>query len=157
MSPTPKQARSHRRKANPGDRTRNVTAFRVEASWNDRPDKPATVKTLDRKRVRRLARQWAADGAYVIVQESTGWDTWRTVTEIDGPALVAERHRLAAEERRRVEEQQRAAVEAEAARLAAAERSERDRADLARLMRRAPVAREQCGRRDARHVTGAQR
>ncbi|WP_282792066.1 hypothetical protein [Streptomyces sp. CC224B] len=154
---TPKQARTHRRKANPGDRTRNVNACRVEASWNDRPDKPATLKTSDRKRARRLARQWAAEGAYVIVQEHTGWDTWRTVTEIDGPALVAAQQRAAAEEHRRMEEQQHAAAKAEAARRAASGRAEGTRADLARLMRRPPVAREQCGRRDARHVTGAQR
>ncbi|MEV2203759.1 hypothetical protein AB0E11_27885 [Streptomyces fradiae] len=42
-------------------------------------------------------------------------------------------------------------------RLAAAEARDRAEAALARLMSRPPVARNQCGRRDARHITGAQR
>ncbi|MCA1218859.1 hypothetical protein [Streptomyces sp. 8L] len=157
MSPTPKQARTHRRKANSADHTKNVNSYRVEASWNDRPSRPAVFRSPDRKKARRVARQWADDGAYVIVQEHTGWDTWRTLDEIDGPALLAEARRAAAEARHGAEEQQRASAEAARAQVAAAEQSERDRATLARMMVRPPVARDQCGRREARHITGAQR
>ncbi|MCX4824223.1 cell surface glycoprotein [Streptomyces sp. NBC_01142] len=54
------------------------------------------------------------------------------------------------------------AAEAEARDRAEAQRrpteqSERELDALARMMARPPVAREQCGRREARHVTGAQR
>ncbi|CAL9481311.1 hypothetical protein [Streptomyces sp. enrichment culture] len=153
MTPTPKVARTYRRKPNSGDRTKNTKAYRVEASWNARPDRPAATTTPDRRRADRLARQWAASGAYVIVQTHTGWDTWRTLYELDGPAHEAERR---AAERAALDQARRAAQEAEA-RIAAAEQRDRDEAALTRLMTRPPVARDQCGRRDARHITGAQR
>jgi hypothetical protein len=148
---------SYRRRATAGDRTKNATAFRITASWDHRPGRPAVRATQDRKAVRRIAREMAAKGAYMIVEEHTGHGQWTTWFELDGPAMAAERRRAAAEERHRVEEQQRARIEAEAARRAGAEQSERDRAALARMMVRPPVAREACGRREARHVTGAQR
>lgn len=50
MSPTPKQARTHRRKAATGDRTKNVTSWRVEASWDHRPDAPVVIRTRTRGR-----------------------------------------------------------------------------------------------------------
>jgi hypothetical protein len=154
MSPTPKRSRpAHKRKASTGDHTHNVTAYRVEASWNKRPDKPVVLKTPDRKRAYRTARELADKGAYVIVQAHTGWDTWRTLDELDGPALAAERRSA---ERAAVEDARRAAQEAEQ-RLAAAEAADLEHTRLERLMSRPPVAREQSGRRDARHVTGAQR
>jgi hypothetical protein len=153
VTPTPKQQRTHRRKARGGDRTKNVTAYRIEASWNARPDRPAATTTPDRRRADRLARQWAATGAYVIVQAHTGWDTWRTLYELDGPAQEVERR---AAERAALDQARRAAQEAEA-RIAATEQRDRAEAALARLMTRPPVARDQCGRRDARHITGAQR
>ncbi|MFM9576801.1 hypothetical protein ACKI1I_03740 [Streptomyces turgidiscabies] len=147
----------HRRRASASDRTKNNSGYRITGSWDQHPDRPAIKPTQDRKAARRIARNMAEQGAYVVVEEHHGYGRWSTWFEVDGPALLAE-HRLAAEEERRhIEEQQRAAAEAKAARRAAADRSERERDGLARLMARPPVAREQCGRRDARHVTGAQR
>lgn len=92
MSPTPKQARTpHRRKAATGDRTKNVNAYRVEASWDHRPDAPVVIRTSDRKRARRKVTELADKGAYVIFQEHEGWDRWRTLREVDGAAQLAER------------------------------------------------------------------
>lgn len=91
--PTPKNARApHKRKARPISSIATPDRYRLEGSWNDRPDRPATTTTSDRKKARALARKWAAAGAYVIVQENTGWHVWRTLEEFDGPALLAERH-----------------------------------------------------------------
>ncbi|MET9555114.1 hypothetical protein [Streptomyces sp. NPDC006645] len=147
----------HRRRATATDRTRNTRGYLITGSWNHRADRPAVKPTSDRNAARRIARSMADKGAYVVVEQRIANGRWLTWFEVDGPALVAERRRVADEERRRHEEQQRTAVEAEAARRAAAVRTERDRADLARMMVRPPVARDQCGRREARHVTGAQR
>ncbi|MEV0553163.1 hypothetical protein AB0I27_06845 [Streptomyces sp. NPDC050597] len=91
MSPTPKQARQHRRKAVPTDRTKNVTSWRVEASWDHRPDDPVVIRTSDKKRARKAFRGLVAKGAYVIFQEHAGWDRWRTVDEQNGADLLAER------------------------------------------------------------------
>ncbi|MFF5001571.1 hypothetical protein ACFY3G_01975 [Streptomyces phaeochromogenes] len=91
MSPTPKQARQHRRKAVPTDRTKNVTLWRVEASWDHRPDDPVVIRTSDKKRARKAFRGLVAKGAYVIFQEHAGWDRWRLVDEKNGAALLAER------------------------------------------------------------------
>ncbi|MET9253775.1 hypothetical protein [Streptomyces sp. NPDC003717] len=147
----------HRRRASATDRTKNSTGYRITGSWNTRPNRPAVKPTSDRKAARRIARQMAEQGAYVIVERHDGYGLWSTWFEVDGPALVAERRAAEEEQRRRAIEEQHRAEQAEAARLAAAEQSARERADLARLMVRPPVAREQCGRRDARHVTGGQR
>ncbi|WP_326728821.1 hypothetical protein [Streptomyces phaeochromogenes] len=91
MSPTPKQARQHRRKAAPTDRTKNVTSWRIEASWDHRPDDPVVIRTSDKKRARKAFRGLVAKGAYVIFQEHAGWDRWRTVDEQNGADLLAER------------------------------------------------------------------
>src|SRR5690606_31401038 len=88
----PKNQRQHKRKARTVKQFAAPDRYRIEASWNDRPDKPAATTTSDRKKARALARKWADSGAYVIVQENTGWHVWRTVDEVDGPALLAERH-----------------------------------------------------------------
>ncbi|WP_053913678.1 hypothetical protein [Streptomyces sp. TP-A0875] len=90
MSPTPKQARTHHRKAAPRDRTRNVTSWRVEASWDHRPNNPVVIRTSDRQRARRAYRDLLAKGAYVILQKHTGWDRWTTVDEQNGAAMLAE-------------------------------------------------------------------
>ncbi|KUN96175.1 hypothetical protein [Streptomyces caeruleatus] len=147
----------HRRRASATDRTKNTKSFRVTGSWDKRPDRPAIKVTSDKHERDRVAREMSEQGAYVIVEKHRGHGLWRTLYELDGPALVAERRAAEQEQRRQAAEERHRAEQAEAARLAAAEQSERDRADLARLMVRPPVAREQCGRRDARHVTGAQR
>ncbi|MFF7146068.1 hypothetical protein ACFZB5_33545 [Streptomyces nodosus] len=149
MSPTPKSARQWTRKARSNDRTHNVNGYRVEASWHSRPDLPVVIKTADRKHAYRKARQWAAEGAYVIVQAHQGWDRWRTLDEFDGPALAAE---LQAAERTAIEDARRAAQAAED-RI----RAEAERASLARLMVRPPVMRDATGRVTARHTTGAGR
>lgn len=91
MSPTPKQARTHRRTARPTDRTKNVTLWRVEASWDHRPDDPVVIRTSDKKRARKAFRGLVDKGAYVIFQEHEGWDRWRTVDEKNGADLLAER------------------------------------------------------------------
>ncbi|MFF9262022.1 MULTISPECIES: hypothetical protein [Streptomyces] len=150
MSPTPKQARQYHRRPRPTDRTKNVTGFRLEASWNTRPDLPVVIKTPDRKRVYAKARELAAQGAYVIVQEHLGWDRWRTLDEYDGPALAAQQR---AADRAAVEQARRAAQEAEQ-RLAEAEARDAEQARYARLMVRPPVARDATGRVTARHTAG---
>ncbi|MEW2297341.1 hypothetical protein ABZ719_32345 [Streptomyces sp. NPDC006743] len=148
---------THRRRAKATDRTKNTTGFRITGSWDQRPDRPAVKPTSDRKAARRIARDMADQGAYVIVEEHHGYGRWSTWFEVDGPARLAARLAAETEARDRTEAQRRAAEQAAAARRAAAEQSERDLDALARMMVRPPVAREQCGRREARHVTGAQR
>ncbi|MET8098799.1 hypothetical protein ABZV29_20285 [Streptomyces sp. NPDC005236] len=147
----------HRRRASAGDRTKNNSGYRITGSWDQHPDRPAIKPTQDRKAARRIARNMAEQGAYVVVEEHHGYGRWSTWFEVDGPALLAERRVAEEEQRRHAVEERHRAEQGEAARRAAAEESERERAALARLMVRPPVAREQCGRRDARHVTGAQR
>lgn len=97
----------------------------------------------------------ADDGAYVIVEEHLGHSAWRTLYELDGPALLAERaaaEQAAADaaERARVFEQHQAA-RAEADRLGRARRA----ADVARyardLMAAPPNTRTD---RRARHTAG---
>ncbi|MCY0959628.1 hypothetical protein [Streptomyces sp. H27-H5] len=155
MNPTRKHPdrAPHRRRAKATDRTKNTGGFRITGSWDQRPDRPAVKPTQDRKAARRIAREMADQGAYVIVEEHHGYGRWSTWFEVDGPAQLA----AEAEAHRRAEEQRRAAEQAAARRRAATERAERDLDALARMMVRPPVAREQCGRREARHVTGGQR
>ncbi|MGW4727642.1 hypothetical protein ACWEQC_00310 [Streptomyces shenzhenensis] len=186
MSPTPKQQRTHRRKPNAGDRTKNVKSFRVEASWDHRPNAPVIIRTPDLKKARRKVTELADKGAYVIFQEHTGWDTWRTVREVDGAALLAERaaeqqlaaagqpptppgYRPDAEDRHRTWfawMDARAESERRAAEQAAREQAEAD----ARRRRLAAEARQHARalmnppaivrpehRQRARHITGAQR
>ncbi|MFE2043212.1 hypothetical protein ACFXAZ_20245 [Streptomyces sp. NPDC059477] len=147
----------HRRRASATDRTKNNSGYRITGSWDRHPDRPAIKPTQDRKAARRIARNMAEQGAYVVVEEHNGYGRWSTWFEVDGPALLAERRAVEEEQRRRAAEERHRAEQEEAARIVAAEKSERERASLARLMVRPPVAREQCGRREARHVTGAQR
>jgi len=147
----------HRRRASPTDRTKNTSGYRITGSWNARPNRPAVKPTSDRKAARRIAREMADQGAYVIVERHDGYGLWSTWFEVDGPALVVERRLAAEEQRRRAAEERHRAEQAAAVRRDAVEQSERDLDALARMMVRPPVAREQCGRREARHVTGAQR
>ncbi|MCG7524915.1 hypothetical protein MHW47_10765 [Streptomyces sp. OfavH-34-F] len=186
MSPTPKQARTYHRKAATGDSTRNVKAWRVEASWDHCPDVPVVIRTSDRKRARRKVEELAGKGAYVIFQEHEGWDRWRTLREVDGAALRAERaaeQQLAADGhpptppayRPDTDDRHRTwlawmSARAEADR-AAAEQAARDRAEAdARRRRLAAEARQHArtlmtppanvrpeNRQRARHITGAQR
>ncbi|MEW2232426.1 hypothetical protein AB0886_09790, partial [Streptomyces sp. NPDC024062] len=89
--------RPFRRKPNTGDRTRGASrTWRITASWDARPDRPAIRTTTDRKARDRMAAEFAAQGGYVIVEEARGMQ-WRTVREIDGAALVAEADAAAAE------------------------------------------------------------
>ncbi|MFH8793828.1 hypothetical protein [Streptomyces sp. NPDC017941] len=186
MSPTPKQTRTHRRKPATGDRTHNVNAYRIEASWDHRPDDPAIIRTSDRKRARKVFRDLVDKGAYVIFQEHLGWDRWRTLREADGAALRAERaaeqqlaaaalppapasYRPEADDRNRTW-LARMNVRAEAERRTA-EQAAREQAEAeARRRRLAAEARRDAralmsppadvrpeNRRRARHITGAQR
>ncbi|MGK3093750.1 hypothetical protein ACG93S_28920 [Streptomyces sp. WAC01490] len=111
-----KHGRTHRRKAQGRERTRNATAWRVTASWDSRPNRPAVRTTSDRRARDRMVREWAADGAYVIVEQADGFG-WRTLREVNGAEAL-----LDAEE-------------------AAAERD-----DLTALMRRPPIARQSTAR-----------
>ncbi|MFF5582696.1 hypothetical protein [Streptomyces hygroscopicus] len=186
MSPTPKQARTHRRKAVPRDRTKNVTQWRVEASWDHRPDDPVVIRTSDRKRARKAFRDLLGKGAYVIFQEHAGWDRWRTVDEQNGADLLAEREaeqQLAAaghpptpddyqpdavDRHRswlawmdaRAEAERRAAEQAEREQAEADARRRRLAAEATRdaraLMCPPAIVRPE-NRQRARHITGAQR
>ncbi|WP_405508837.1 hypothetical protein OG323_22700 [Streptomyces cyaneofuscatus] len=155
-----KHGRTHRRKAQGREHTRNVTAWRVTASWDSRPDRPAVRTTSDRKARDRMVREWAADGAYVIVEEAAGFE-WRTLREVNGAEQLLADERAAREQaeadareaRHRADYDQQAAVNRAAALLAIAA----ERVDLAVLMRRPPIARQATGQSTARHITGSQR
>lgn len=182
----PKQARQHRRKARNGGGTYNATRYRIEASWDDRPDRPAATTTQDKRKARHLAREWAEQGAYVIVQENAGWLVWRTLYEVDGPAMLAEQeaaHALAAaghppvppgyqpdadnrtrtwlaRMQARAEVEQHLAAQAAADRAATEERRRRlaDEAHRnARALMTPPAIVRPEHRQRARHITGAQR
>ncbi|MGW1151999.1 hypothetical protein ACWD45_12060 [Streptomyces rubiginosohelvolus] len=108
-----------------------------------------------------MVRMWAADGAYVIVEEAVGFE-WRTLREVNGAEqqlAAAERsardeaEAAAREARHRADYDRQAAANRAAAVLAIA--AERD--DLAVLMRRPPIARQATGQTTARHITGSQR
>lgn len=139
--------RSYRRKTSAGDTTKNTKAWRITASWDARPDRPAVKVTSDRKAMRRTVREWSEQGAYVIVEEHAGYGAYRTLYEVDGPALVAER--LAAE--------QAAAEAAERERLLAEQRAQQAAAEQRRRRpprrrghRPRPRAHDRPGHRPAR-------
>jgi len=156
---TPKQARQYRRKPSTGDRTKNSNGYRVEASWDTRPDRPAVKVTPDKRAARRLAREWSEQGAYVIVQERDRFQ-WRTLYELDGPALLADRAALeqAAAERearaRKFAAQQARAVELERRRR---HRLAAEATTHARTLMSPPAIVRPENRQRARHITGAQR
>ncbi|TBO59026.1 hypothetical protein EYS09_14380 [Streptomyces kasugaensis] len=147
----------HRRRATAGNSTKNIRGYRITGSWDQRPERPAVKPTQDRKAMRRIARDMAERGAYVIVEQHCGYGRWETLYQVNGPALLAEQRVTEQAQRVAAEQAARAAAEAERARLAVEQRAERQLAALARLMVRPPVARGAYGRREARHVTGAQR
>ncbi|MBP0456228.1 hypothetical protein [Streptomyces montanisoli] len=171
--------RPFRRRAIPGDHTPNSSGYRVTASWDARPDRPAIRSTPDRKKAARLAREYADQGAYVLFEQHRGHNRWRTLAELDGRALLAERRaeqQLAAEQhpatpaayrpgepdrhrtwldwmRAKAEADQRARADADRRRRRlAAEATTHARA----LMTPPDTVRPDAQRR-ARHVTGAQR
>lgn len=150
-----------RRKPNTGDKTRGGTLYRVTASWDARPDRPAVRTTPDKRARDRMADEFADTGGYVIVEEHRGHGHWRTTREIDGPARLDEQARLAREADRaardRAAAQQREqrhdadyAMQASRNTVAAyvAATTEHDR--LAALMRQPPAPRDQ----RARHTAG---
>ncbi|MFD3903001.1 hypothetical protein HXS80_20645 [Streptomyces sp. CB04723] len=152
----------YRRKSDGRDRTWTHVSWRVTASWDSRPDRPAVRTTSDRKARDRMVRDWAADGAYVIVEEADGY-RWRTLREVNGPELAA----AVAAERAARDEAEAAARDARhradydrqvhVHQAAAADRAAAEHDDLAALMRRPPIARHATGQTTARHITGSQR
>jgi hypothetical protein len=156
MNPNKRPDRApYKRRHHTADHTQNTAGYRITGSWNARPDRPAIRSTQDRHQARRIAREMAEQGAYVVVEQHVAHGQWRTRYEIDGPALAAERRAAEKAERRQAEEQRRAAVEADLARQAAADQTARERAALERLMVQPPVPRDATGRVTARHTSGA--
>lgn len=152
--------KTYRRRATVGDRTKNSRGYRVTGSWDQRPDRPAVKPTQDRKARDRIAREMAEQGAYVIVEEHAGYGTWRTLYELDGPALLAE---LAAAEQVEADrlERARAAAAEQAAELEVARRRRHrlaaEASTHARELMSPPAIVRPENRQRARHVTGAQR
>lgn len=156
--------KTYRRQANTGDRTRNHTRYRITGTWSDRPNRPAVTATSDRKAMRRIVRDMAAQGARVAVEKHVAHGIWQPLFEVDGPAQLAEHQRnereqreaaLAAEREQRLAEEYAAQLaQNEATRV---EKAAQGLAALARLMARPPVARDACGRASVRHTSGAHR
>jgi hypothetical protein len=152
--------KTYRRKPSGGDRTRGGRTWRITASWNARPDRPAVRTTSDRKARDRMVAEFVDQGGYVIVEEAKGFK-WRAWREFDGPAELAARadaehaqqEAMQREERHRADYQRQAAQNLRAATYAAADAFD----DMARIMRRPPIARAATGQTTARHITGAQR
>lgn len=152
--------RPHKRKADGREQTRNVNGWRITASWDARPDRPAVRTTSDKAARDRMVRAFAADGAYVIVEAQDGF-AWRTVREINGAEQLLggarpERDQVEADAR---EARHRADYDRQALQNCAAQaRAAADEHDqVAALMRRPPIARASTGQTTARHITGAQR
>ena len=169
----------YRRRAVPGDRTPNSRGYRVTASWDARPDRPAIRITPDKAAARRIAREYAAQGAYVILEQHRGHAQWHTLAEIDGPAQLAEQHAeqaLALEGhpptpadyrpgepdrhrtwlawmRAKAEADRRARVDADRRRR----RLDAEAKSSARALMTPPAIVRPESQRRARHVTGAQR
>ncbi|MHA4819351.1 hypothetical protein ACXZ65_33935 [Streptomyces aculeolatus] len=169
----------YRRKASSSDRTKNARGYRITASWDANPNRPAVRTTQDKRARDRIARDFAAQGAYVIVEEHVSHGVWRTLREVDGFALVAEqaaeqaladaghpptpadfkpdadnRHRAWwawAQSRAEAQAAQRAAVEERRRRLAA------EASTHARALMAPPAIVRPENRQRARHITGAQR
>ncbi|MFF8095711.1 hypothetical protein [Streptomyces sp. NPDC016675] len=80
---TPKSVRGWHRKNRGHDTTRNNTHFRIEATWPDRPHRPAIRTTSDKAKMRRQAQEFADQGAHVLIYRARGFQ-WRQVDEIDG-------------------------------------------------------------------------
>jgi hypothetical protein len=155
MTPKRSDRAPHKRRHHTSDHTQNTAGYRITGSWNTRPDRPAIRSTQDRHQARRIAREMAEQGAYVVVEQHLAHGQWRTRYEIDGPALAAERIAAEKAERRRAAAERVAAIEAELARQAAAATTARERAALERLMVQPPVPRDATGRVTARHTSGA--
>jgi hypothetical protein len=151
MNPKRADRAPHKRRHHSADHTQNTSGYRITGSWNKRPDRPAIRSTQDRHQARRIAREMAQQGAYVVVEQHAGHGQWRTLYEVDGPALAA----AVAAELRQAEAARRAAVEDEQRRQAAAAQTARDRATIERLMVQPPVPRDATGRVTARHTAGA--
>ncbi|MFK0069727.1 hypothetical protein [Streptomyces sp. NPDC091046] len=82
---TPKSVRAWHRKNRGADNTRNQSQYRIHATWPERPDRPAVRATPDRAKARRIAAEYAAQGAHVLLQRARGFQ-WRTVETYDGTA-----------------------------------------------------------------------
>ncbi|MCZ9350748.1 hypothetical protein NGM36_13220 [Streptomyces mutabilis] len=80
---TPKAVRGWHRKNRGQDTTRNNRLFRIEATWPARPDRPAVRATPDRAKARRIAEEYADQGAHVLLQRARGFQ-WRTIETFDG-------------------------------------------------------------------------
>lgn len=151
-----------------GRRRHHGRGYRVTASWDARPDRPAVRVTPDKAAARRMARQYAEQGAYVILEEHRG--RWRTLRELDGPAILAEQRaaqQLADEGhpptpssyRPGEPDRHRSWLEWMRARAEAERRRQRLAAATAttRALMTPPAIVRPAAQRRARHITGAQR
>ncbi|MEW2573626.1 hypothetical protein [Streptomyces sp. NPDC047070] len=117
------------------DRTMNTTAYRVTGTW-PAGGRPAVKPTQDKRARDRIARQMAAAGAHVVVEEHLGHGVWGELYEIDGPAEAAARRQAQLDA-------ELAAQTAWHDELAVAEQVRLDdeqHAEVERLMRQAPGA-----------------
>ncbi|MFJ1708553.1 hypothetical protein [Kitasatospora sp. NPDC088346] len=78
----------------------NQSNCRLTARWLT-TERPTLFDSPDRRRCARVARQLAAAGALVLVEEHLGHGAWRLLQRLDGPAIVRARRaaeRLATEQ-----------------------------------------------------------
>ncbi|MFS0695099.1 hypothetical protein [Streptomyces nitrosporeus] len=101
MTSYTRTGKTYRRKPQTGDRTRGpARTWRVTASWDARPDRPAIRTTADKRARDRIAAEFAAQGGYVVIEETARGHGWRTLREIDGPAQLLAAEQAAAAQAR---------------------------------------------------------
>ncbi|GAU67664.1 putative hypothetical protein [Streptomyces sp. NBRC 110611] len=134
------------------DKTRNLTRYRVTATW---PARTVTFSNSDRRQVNAKARKWAKDGALVVVERAKSYE-WQHDRTFDGPAMLAEQEQARAEAEaaahRRAVDEQLAKQTARFVERVLAEHAEAEHDRHARLMQRPPVPRRAEGRLTAAHV-----
>jgi hypothetical protein len=144
-------AGGHKRKARPQS-VKSPRTYRVTGTW-PAPRRPARYEAADRPAARKIAREWAADGAVAVIEEHVSFGTWRVVAEYDGPALIADRAATARATQAATDARVRAELTRRAQERQEGMRAARDRAQAAALMVQPPVPRA-ASQRTARHTAG---